>query len=47
MKPRVRTQKRVRSIHRWSAEQLHDYVLFLANTGLRARMRPRTSSIAM
>lgn len=21
--------------HRWSAEQLHDYVLFLANTGLR------------
>src|SRR5262249_54041527 len=21
--------------HRWAAEQLHDYVLFLANTGLR------------
>lgn len=26
---------RVRRNHRWAAEQLHDYVLFMANTGLR------------
>lgn len=26
---------KARSNHRWSAEQLHDYVLFMANTGLR------------
>lgn len=29
------TAKKALPQHRWAADQLHDYVLFLANTGLR------------
>jgi integrase len=32
---RRRAQKPLHNRHRWACEQLHDYVLFLANTGLR------------
>jgi integrase len=32
---RERAKKPLNNRHRWACEQLHDYVLFLANTGLR------------
>ena len=32
---RRRAKKPLRKSHKWAAEQLHDYVLFMANTGLR------------
>lgn len=32
---RRRAEKPLNNRHRWSCEQLHDYVLFMANTGLR------------
>jgi integrase len=32
---RRRAQKPKRKSHKWSCEQLHDFVLFMANTGLR------------
>jgi integrase len=32
---RRRAQKPLNNRHRWACEQLHDYVLFMANTGLR------------
>jgi integrase len=32
---RRRAQKPLNNRHRWACEQMHDYVLFMANTGLR------------
>ncbi len=35
MKPQVKYARNVLPAYRWNAEQVHDYVLFMANTGLR------------
>ncbi|HEV2560526.1 MAG TPA: hypothetical protein VGT78_00150 [Rhizomicrobium sp.] len=46
---RNRAQKPLKKQHRWASEQLHDYVLFMANTGLRpdesARLEYRDVSV--
>ncbi|MGE0063456.1 MAG: tyrosine-type recombinase/integrase [Xanthobacteraceae bacterium] len=46
---RRRAQRPLNNRHRWACEQLHDYVLFMANTGLRpdeaARLEFRDVSI--
>jgi integrase len=46
---RRRAQKPLNNRHRWACEQLHDFVLFMANTGLRpdeaARLQFRDVSI--
>lgn len=47
---RRRVQKPHKKSHKWACEQLHDYVLFMANTGLRpdeaARLQFRDVTIA-